>query len=271
MNLQKKNDPAREKLVHRVGRLPLRILQLLQIMSMKEVIRVALTPKTAEGVRIHLSHFGRDVVFRRGTSDITCLEKVFRTQEYKTPFPTDAKVIVDAGANIGAATLYYSHMYPKAKIVAIEPESSNYEILAKNCRHLPNVTLIKGALWSQERRLEIQNPNGEKWQYTVAEVRSPTESGSEEIRAVTVPGIMKALRVDHIDILKVDIEGAECELFNSGAHAWIGAVGQIVIELHDRLRPGCARSFYAAVCLRPFVQETCGENVFIKFDDEIAS
>jgi FkbM family methyltransferase len=271
MNLQKKNDPVRERLVRRLVRLPLRIRQLLQIMSIREVLRVALTPKTAEEVTVHLSRSGHDVVFRRGTSDITCLEKVFRTQEYKTPFPTDAKVIVDAGANIGAATLYYSHMYPNAKIVAIEPESSNYEILARNCGDLPNVTLIKGALWSQEGRLEIQNPNGEKWEYTVAEVRSPTEPGSEEIRAVTVPGIMKALCVDHIDLLKVDIEGAECELFNSGAHEWIGAVGQIVIELHDWLRPGCAWGFYSAVCHRPFIQETRGENVFIKFEDEIAS
>jgi FkbM family methyltransferase len=209
----------------------------------------------------------QDVVFRRGNSDITCLEKVFRTQDYKTPFPTEAKVIVDAGANIGMATLYYSQVYPKAKIIAIEPESSNYKMLVKNCGNLPNVTLIEGALWSEERHLVIQNPNADEWAYSVAEIQSPSRSGLPEVRAVTVPGLMKSLGVDHIDILKLDIEGAEYELFNNGAQNWLGAVRQIVIELHDRIRPGCARSFYAAIGLRPFIQEIGGENTFIKFEE----
>jgi FkbM family methyltransferase len=240
-------------------------------MSLKEVVRLALTPKTGREIKIHLSPSGHDVVLRCGTSDLPCLEKVFRMQEYKTPFPIEAKVIVDAGANIGMATLYYSQVYPKAKIIAIEPESSNYKMLVKNCGNLPNVTLIEGALWSRERHLVIQNPNAEKWAYSVAEVRSPSESRAQDVRTVTVPGIMKSLGVDYIDILKIDIEGAEYELFNNGAQTWLGAVRQIVIELHDRFRPGCARSFYSSVGLRPFIQEIAGENTFIKFEDEIAN
>jgi FkbM family methyltransferase len=265
------NETAEKKLFQRLMRLPLRISELRQIMSLKEVMRVALAPRRGEETRIHLSPSGHDVVLRCGTSDLPCLEKVFRMQEYKTPFPTEPKVILDVGANIGMATLYYSQAYPKAKIVAIEPESSNYRILVKNCGALPNVTLIEAALWSEERPLVIQNPNAEKWMYSVAAVQSPSGSGLQEVKAVTIPGIMRSLGVDHIDILKLDIEGAECELFNDGAQAWLGAVGQIAIELHDRLRPGCTRSFYAAVSLRPFIQAIVGENTFIKFEDEIES
>jgi hypothetical protein len=78
---------------------------------------------------------------------------------------------------------------------------------------------------------------------------------------------MKSLGVNHIDILKLDIEGAEFELFNTGAEAWLDAVGQIVIELHDWIRPGCSKSFYSAIGSRPFLQQINGENTFVKFED----
>jgi FkbM family methyltransferase len=271
MKVQNYNDPGAKTFFQCLGRFPLRILQLAQIMSLKDVFRVSLKSKDGEEACFQLSQSGHNVVFRRGTSDISCLEKVFRTQEYSSPFPTEAKVIVDAGANIGAATLYYSQLYPKAKIVAIEPESSNFKILVKNCGHLPNVTLIQGALWNEERLLAIADPNADKWEYTVTEVQSPDKSPINQVKAVTVPGIMKSLGVNHIDILKVDIEGAEYELFKSGADAWLGAVGQIVIELHDRLRPGCARSFYSSIGRRPFLQQISGENTFVKFENAPAT
>jgi hypothetical protein len=73
------------------------------------------------------------------------------------------------------------------------------------------------------------------------------------------------LGVEHIDILKLDIEGAERELFNLGAEAWLGAVGQIIIELHDRFVPGCAFAFYAKIANYPFVQSVRADNVFINF------
>jgi FkbM family methyltransferase len=271
MKLHNNDDTGRKQLFRRLKRLPLRIWELRQIMTLKEVMRVALAPRTGEEIRIRLSASGHDVFLRCGTSDLPCLEKVFRMQEYEARFPSEPKVIVDAGANIGMVTLYYSQLYPKAKIIAIEPESSNYRILVKNCGNLPNVTLIQGALWSHERPLGIQNPDAEKWMFSVAEVPSTSGPGLQGIRAVTIPGIMKTMGVDHIDLLKVDIEGGEYELFNSGAQAWLGSVRQIVIELHDRYRPGCAQIFYAAVGRRPFIQEVGGENIFIKFEDEIAS
>jgi len=50
--------------------------------------------------------------------------------------------------------------------------------------------------------------------------------------------------------------------------AWIGSVGQIAIELHDRIRLGCAQAFYAAVGRFPFAQEVRGENIFMNLRKE---
>jgi hypothetical protein len=64
-----------------------------------------------------------------------------------------------------------------------------------------------------------------------------------EVRGMTVDTIMKEEGIEHIDILKIDIEGAEREVFGDTS-SWIGKVDALIIELHDRMKPGCSRSFY---------------------------
>ena len=114
----------------------------------------------------------------------------------------------------------------------------------------------------------IRNQKADKWMFAVAE-SSPTSAAEiDGVKAVTIPAILHKFEGNRIDILKLDIEGAEYALFKNGAESWLGAVGQIVIELHDRFQSGCAQVFYAAIGCRSFTQEIRGENVFIKFRDE---
>lgn len=240
-----------------------RVRSLRRIMRTKDALRLIFPRSKTGELKIYLSLIKRNIVLRRGTSDIWCLEKVFLEQEYKTPFQVDPKVIVDAGANIGMATLFFSQKYPRASIIAIEPEASNFAILTKNCAELPNVTLINAALWPTEQALVIQNSTAEKWAFLVTEREKVAEC--EPVKAVTIPGLLRQLGVEYIDVLKLDIEGAERELFNIGAESWLGAVGQIIIELHDRFISGCALAFYTKVTNYSFVQEVHGENIFVNF------
>jgi hypothetical protein len=85
------------------------------------------------------------------------------------------------------------------------------------------------------------------------------------VPSVTIGDILRESGFDHIDILKLDIEGAEKELFREGWEEWLPKVRMIVIELHDRFVPGCSQSFYSAILKRPFRQEVNGENVLIRF------
>jgi FkbM family methyltransferase len=205
---------------------------------------------------------GYDVVVRRGTSDISTMEKVFWHREYEAPFPIDPDVIVDAGANIGMATLYYHRAYPRARIVAIEPEPSNFEILRKNCGGLDRVTLLNAALWPVSTSLALADPQAEKWAFVFK------EGGAGGTPTTTIPEILQRLGADKIDILKIDIEGGERELFNRDPGSWLPHIGVIVIELHDRMEAGCAQTFYRAIGTRSYRHEVQGENIFIKFDPE---
>src|SRR5262249_12045121 len=81
------------------------------------------------------------------------------------------------------------------------------------------------------------------------------------VEAVTVDTLMTRYGLDFVDLLRVDIEGAEQEVF-ADVSRWIHKVGTIGVELHDRLKTGCSRSFYIAT--REFDWEyRLGETVFV--------
>jgi FkbM family methyltransferase len=232
-------------------------------MSIRDAVRVVFAGKDKE-VPFRIASVDREVTVRAQTTDVRCLEKIFLHQEYKPLFSIAPKVIVDGGANIGLSTLFFAREYPQAKIIAIEPELSNFTMLQKNCGHLPHVTLVRGAIWSKTTPLVIGNPSGEKWSFTVTNSSTPATASATEVEAVTIPSLLHRLGETHIDLLKLDIEGAERDLFMNGAEAWIGAVSVIIIELHDWMQPGCSKEFYAAIGARYFSQSVRGENIFVK-------
>jgi FkbM family methyltransferase len=199
------------------------------------------------------------VHLRGGTSDIRCFEKIFIHGEYHCPFEIQPKLIVDAGANTGLSARYFAHSYPDAKIIAIEPEPENFALLRKNCAAFQTIVPIEGALWPRSGNVKLAGTfDGEPWAFHVS-------AGTEgPIRGYTIEDILRITSSDCIDLLKIDIEGSERELFDAGAPAWLDHVSIIVIEFHDRVVPGCSKAFYSALSGRNFHQEVGGENVFVK-------
>jgi hypothetical protein len=64
-----------------------------------------------------------------------------------------------------------------------------------------------------------------------------------------------------IDILKLDIEGAEKELFRAGFESWLPNTRLLIVELHDRMVPGCSKALFEAVSKYDFDCETRWENL----------
>jgi FkbM family methyltransferase len=197
---------------------------------------------------------------RAGTSDIQAYLQVLVGEEYDFPLNLPA-TIIDAGANVGLASIWFTSRYPSARVIAVEPEKSNYAILARNVAPFANVIPVRAALWCHSGTLEVDDPNDEgPWAFQTRELaKSP--SSVQKVPCLTVSELMSEYDLGWVDLLKVDIEGAEKEVFSS-PDEWIGSVGAIAIELHDRFKAGCSRSFYAAVTGFP-VEQRRGENVFV--------
>lgn len=196
-------------------------------------------------IALHLPDQAFPVSLRLGTSDIGFCDQIFRRGEYDLPLARPPRVIVDVGANIGLASRFFAARYPQARILALEPATVNYAQLCKNVAGIPGITPVHAALWSEAGEVELHNPIGRHGTFRTQWSGSIQGSAIERTPAVTVADLLASYTVPHIDLLKIDIEGAEREVFADAAD-WIDRVSVIVIELHDRFRRGCALSFYLA-------------------------
>jgi FkbM family methyltransferase len=173
------------------------------------------------------------------------------------------RVIVDAGANIGLTSIFYANKYPSANIIAIEPESSNFALLQKNTQQYPNITAVHAALWKENSQISVIDPGQGHYGFqTVEQKNAKYKAGNRNlVAAVTVDYLMSHYALNLVDILKIDIEASEKEVFEDST-AWIDRVGIVVVELHDHFRAGCARSVYLAT--KDFEYEwRKGETVFL--------
>jgi FkbM family methyltransferase len=201
------------------------------------------------------------IYLRLKTSDLNAYDKVFLKHDYAFPIDGTPQTIIDAGANIGFASIYFARQFPEAKIIAIEPELSNFKLLERNIRPFKNIIPLQAALWPQDTTLDLVDPGIGHWGFQVransADVPRPR---IEKVQALSVPTIMHRFGLDQIDIFKIDIEGAEKELFEA-PEAWIDKVQTIMIETHDRMKPGCSASFNNATASFGREQKK-GENIF---------
>jgi FkbM family methyltransferase len=153
--------------------------------------------------------------------------------------------IIDAGGYIGTAAIALSRLYPDAIIVSLEPAPDNYRLLLENVKGFPNIVPLRAAISTGAIRFATLLDRGTgEWGYTIVEkpADQPFATVVGTVECVTVRELMDRHRRRGIDILKLDIEGAEADLL-AGSEDWIGDVSLIIAELHDRIRPGCEAEF----------------------------
>lgn len=191
---------------------------------------------TLAGERIHV---------RTASPDLNVAISSLLDGEYNGIHSDNPEVIVDAGANIGSSAIFFARKFPNANIYAIEPEEGNFQILLENSRPFKNIIPIKAALWGSPDTRVIQNRFTGHWGYTISETANPTEPTGQSINCITIRDLMNMHHLPRIDILKMDIEGGEKNVFET-ADEWINRVNIIIAELHDHICMGSQRAFYLA-------------------------
>ncbi|MDR2835048.1 MAG: FkbM family methyltransferase [Bacteroidales bacterium] len=181
------------------------------------------------------------------------LEKIMRK---KIELPA---VVVDCGANVGLSSVFFANKYPNAQIIAVEPEENNYRHCLKNTRDYPQISCLQKGIWDKSCFLKIKNSKANSWGFQVLESVAETN-----ISAMSITDLANQYNLKQIDILKIDIEGSEKQIFEYGADDWLPMVKILIVELHDRSVAGCSEALFKA--LRPYKFE-----VFMKGDNLIVS
>lgn len=205
--------------------------------------------------------FRAPIWLRDNFSDKAIFHQVFSQRQYyiDTLPKIKAERIIDAGANIGLASIFFSNMFPSAEIVAIEPQSGNYNLLKKNLETYKKVDCKLAGLWNKNEKITIKNPDSLAASYMVQPDQSST------IEGITISSLLEEKKWDKVDILKMDIEGAEKEIFSAPAE-WLSKVRLLIIELHDNYNPGATKAFFKAIEPFEYRAHFFDENIFIFFD-----
>jgi FkbM family methyltransferase len=200
---------------------------------------------------------------RLPSADFAAYQQVMVKRDYDFAVTRPPRTIIDAGAHIGLASVWFANRFPNARIVAVEPEAANFELLRRNAAPYANITPVRAAIWDADVELNVIDPGVGTWGFMTSAAGDPEVRGERRghVRGVTIDELMREHGLDHIDVLKLDIEGAEREVF-AAPGAWLERTDLIVAELHERLKVGCNRAFYRATAA--FDREWCkGENVFV--------
>ncbi|CAI5530024.1 unnamed protein product [Closterium sp. Naga37s-1] len=270
---------------------------------------------------------------RPASSDVALLYHLLDTRAFRFLRPSllphfRPSAILDAGANIGLASLIFAIRFPDALIVAVEPARDNFALLQRNVKHLPQILPVNAALWSHDTRIAVtagrregfwayethacgetqQLHQGQETQQQLVQQQqdqwqqqqqqSSSNMGSPSLRssaaaaaaaaaanhspappspcmpAVSVPSLLQRVQLPRFDYMKIDIEGAEKEVFCSAAGAgttdaaaaaaaaggWHRDAAVLSVEVHEDLAPGIGACMEGVYPRTRYDVRTYGEN-----------
>jgi len=192
-------------------------------------------PCAGRAVRVRFAGIPEPFFARLGASDMSIMDQVFRCGEYAavSSLPVEStRQIIDLGSNAGFTLRLWKRLYPGARVIAVEPDESNYRTLLKNLDAIggpekAGVSPFRACVADKPGRVFLTGGANES-----GRVMSHAPGQGVEVEAVTMPQLLERAGFSGpIDLLKCDIEGAEQELFRD-CGAWIGRVRNLIAETH---------------------------------------
>lgn len=188
-------------------------------------------------------------VVRLSASDVKIWRMVFLRRIHDFPY-ADVRTVVDLGAHAGLAATWFASRYPTARIVCVEPMRENVAVLREASRRA-------GGTWAIEHAA-VAGASGttpfycSRWWTTgsaVAHVGSARQARQDRLEqdralpvrsvpAITMQDLVARHHLERIDVLKIDIEGAEEALICEGDTSWLERVRYIAVEIHDEYVDG---------------------------------
>ena len=181
-------------------------------------------------------------ILRRKGSDFAVFDQIVLRNELLpviSELPSSDKRplrIVDCGANIGMSVVYFKEKLPNSQIIAVEPNEENFAQLCKNIKinSFEGVHPLNMGVWYEPDMLSANTNfrDGSDWAFSLSKTNSDSGGG---YRVDSIKNIAESNQWDSVDLLKIDIEGAEFDLFRNlaGWQTVLDKVKVISIEVHE--------------------------------------
>jgi len=176
---------------------------------------------------------------RVNTYDRLAAHEVWGFEEYKDDnfIIKPADVIVDIGAHIGSFSIWAARQAPNGRVYAFEPNDENFFLLEENKKlnGLTNLELYKLAVADKDGESTFFNSDHLSMSHSFFETGA---ENSTTVRTVSLAGILETNKIDHVDYLKIDAEGAEYLILLHTPPEALNKVDKILLEYHNYLDHG---------------------------------
>ncbi len=202
-------------------------------------------------------------------SDLLVLDQVLVRNEYfsaidliKVNLALKEVRIIDAGANVGYSSIYFLSEFPLSTIACVEPDDGNFQILERNLelfKETNRVFLFKNALMGiGDRNMMVSNEFRDQKDWSVTTTETKEETG---LKSVSIPQVMAQMKWEFVDLLKMDIEGAERYIFNpENDISFLNKIRVCCIEIHDEF--DTRDEIYDLLLSKGFLITNFGETTF---------
>lgn len=214
-------------------------------------------------VDVTVAGYPHPIRIRAGTSDAEVLLQILVQHELGIDLGFSPRWILDLGANIGVSAIYLANRFPEARIVAVEVEHSNFELLAHNCAPYDRIFPVEKAVWTGSGHVRVSNPDAQPWSFRVEDT---TADDPGAIECVSINALVTMFGIDEIGLLKMDVEGAERQILSDALTPWLDHTRVLAVELHERHVPGCEAAYTRALGDRRCVRTRRGEYEIATFE-----
>jgi FkbM family methyltransferase len=179
---------------------------------------------------VFLAAEGKHFALRVGDySELQVIDEIFANQAYAAGAAIRSPLVIfDLGSNIGASVTYFATRFPEARIYGFEPNPEVFARLEANVEAFPNVSVFPWAIAAHDGAAVLRASLHQSWSASIGD----GEGGSHmtEVRVRSLNSILDELAVPAIDLLKIDIEGAEFEAIDGFPDP--GRISSLVGEIH---------------------------------------
>ncbi|MDQ3767104.1 MAG: FkbM family methyltransferase [Actinomycetota bacterium] len=223
------------RLARRVSRLGAdgRARALILVLGLSLPIKRRISFLRPRGVRLRLRKLGQELSFTvADRADYVILDEVLVAEAYDLPELREPRAIVDLGANVGASVAFFHLRYPQAIILACEPSPAVFSRLQQNVGAMKNVSLRRTAVTDRNGSLPFRV--SDESLMSSLDLSGPGRVVTVEAR--TLDDLMVDLSLDELDLLKIDIEGAEFDVLRSfsGLDRTRAVVGEVHLDLMEQ-------------------------------------
>ena len=194
----------------------------------------------------------------REYSDPFFFGQIFLEQEFAPVRALDISSIIDLGGNAGMASVWFLNNFTRARVITVEANPDNFSSLEANLRpYGDRATIVKGGAWWRQTSLALVRRRDEG-DCSVREAQ-PGDDPAILMDGWDVPALMARAGFDRVDLLKIDIEGAEVDLLLKDAERWLPRIRNLSIELHG---PECEAALERALAPYTYQRQVLGELIF---------